>query len=325
MNYIAFDEKKEWFKGNLHSHTVNSDGRLQPADSIKIFKEHGYSFLAFTEHDLYTDYRDEFNTEDFIILPGIEVSAYLLDKNNRRLKAHHLNGILGPSEMQLSASEKPFSHKQYIDPILGHETWNGAAVAQKITDNLKAHGCIVMYNHPVWSRVVPEEFINTKGLWALEVYNYDTVNECAQGFDTRSWDIMLDNNLPIWGTATDDNHNVTEFDDACGGYIMVQAENLTHDNILHSMIDGKFYSSSGPEIHNWGIKDDTVWVDCSACERVNFICGGPVGTGRTAFPKLPGGKLIHAEYKFRGGEKYVRIECVDFSGKTAWTNPIFIQ
>lgn len=26
-----FSEKGSWFKGNLHSHTVNSDGRLTPA------------------------------------------------------------------------------------------------------------------------------------------------------------------------------------------------------------------------------------------------------------------------------------------------------
>ena len=28
-----FSEKGSWFKGNLHSHTVNSDGRLTPAQS----------------------------------------------------------------------------------------------------------------------------------------------------------------------------------------------------------------------------------------------------------------------------------------------------
>lgn len=324
MNFTAFNKKGNWYKGNLHSHTVNSDGRLTAQASAEIFKAHGYNFLAFTEHDLFTDYRKELNTKDFIILPGIEVSAYLYDENNFRIKAHHLNGILGPSDFQKKA-DGLFSHKQYVEPLIGRVSWNGAEVSQEITDNLRSHGCIVMYNHPIWSRVSPEEYINTKGLWALEVFNYDTQNECAQGFDTHDWDIMLDKNIPIFGAATDDSHHVTEFDDACGGYIMVQADSLTHDTILHAMLGGNFYSSSGPVIHNWGVMDDTMWVDCSECGRVNFIAGGAVGTGRTVFPALPGGKVIHAEYKIKGGEKYMRIECVDFSGKTAWTNPFFLK
>ena len=50
-----FSEKGSWFKGNLHSHTVNSDGRLTPAQSAAYYREHGYSFICFSEHDYYTD------------------------------------------------------------------------------------------------------------------------------------------------------------------------------------------------------------------------------------------------------------------------------
>lgn len=39
--------KGSWFKGNLHSHTVNSDGRLTPAQSAAYYREHGYSFICF--------------------------------------------------------------------------------------------------------------------------------------------------------------------------------------------------------------------------------------------------------------------------------------
>lgn len=52
-----FSEKGSWFKGNLHSHTVNSDGRLTPAQSAAYYREHGYSFICFSEHDYYTDLR----------------------------------------------------------------------------------------------------------------------------------------------------------------------------------------------------------------------------------------------------------------------------
>ena len=73
----GFSEKGNWYKGNLHSHTVNSDGKLTPEESVKLFREHGYHFLCFSEHDKYTDYREQFDCEDFIILPGLEASAVL--------------------------------------------------------------------------------------------------------------------------------------------------------------------------------------------------------------------------------------------------------
>ena len=45
----GFSERGNWYKGNLHSHTTNSDGHLTPAESVRMFRDHGYSFLAFTE------------------------------------------------------------------------------------------------------------------------------------------------------------------------------------------------------------------------------------------------------------------------------------
>ena len=82
------------YKGNLHSHTTNSDGRLAPAAAVADYRAHGYQFLCLTEHDLFTDLSGEFDGEDFVILPGIEASAYLYDDENHRarLRCHHLCG-----------------------------------------------------------------------------------------------------------------------------------------------------------------------------------------------------------------------------------------
>ena len=91
------------------------------------------------------------------------------------------------------------------------------------------------------------------------------------------------------------------------------------------MLRGEYYSSSGPAIYNWGIKENnTVWVDCSACERVNFICGGYINAGGTVIAPTRDG-LRHVEFSLRGTETYVRIECVDYAGKVAWTNAHFLE
>ena len=43
-----FRHKGLWFKGNLHSHTTVSDGKLTPKQLVYLYKNRGYSFLALT-------------------------------------------------------------------------------------------------------------------------------------------------------------------------------------------------------------------------------------------------------------------------------------
>jgi len=37
-----FTAEGNWFKGNLHTHTKNSDGGLSPEDTIRQYKDNGY-------------------------------------------------------------------------------------------------------------------------------------------------------------------------------------------------------------------------------------------------------------------------------------------
>lgn len=56
MKKDCFGGPGQWYKGNLHSHTTNSDGHLTPAQAVALFRQYGYSFLCLSEHDYYTDY-----------------------------------------------------------------------------------------------------------------------------------------------------------------------------------------------------------------------------------------------------------------------------
>lgn len=318
----GFTREGNWYKGNLHSHTTNSDGKLTPEEAVRLFRAHGYSFLCFSEHDLYTDYRKEFDCEDFIILPGLEASATLLDENKRPLKVHHIHGILGTKTMQEEAKNQLFVHGEAIIPDRARGSWNGAAKAQELADYLKSRGCITTYNHPIWSRVTAEEFIHTEGIWALEIFNYNTVNESNTGFDTTYWDLMLRQGKQIAAIATDDNHNEGLFDDACGGYIVVKAPTLTHEDILQNMLQNNYYSSAGPEIYDWGIRDGVVYVECSPVYRIDFITGNHVNDGTAAVCKSYEEIMERADYMLRGDESYVRVQCTDKYGRTAWSNPL---
>ena len=41
---------KKWYKGNLHTHSTNSDGRLSPEEVIGLYREEGYDFLALQQY-----------------------------------------------------------------------------------------------------------------------------------------------------------------------------------------------------------------------------------------------------------------------------------
>ena len=148
--YNGFKNCGSWYKGNIHSHTTISDGMLTPEQSVKLYKENGYHFLCFSEHDIFTDYREQFNTETFIIVPAVEGSVvlYRAKGTNERYKIHHLHGILGTQAMQDAAPLGTYKHMQYIPPMKFFGEWTGPEAAQEVADMLRDHGCVTTYNHP---------------------------------------------------------------------------------------------------------------------------------------------------------------------------------
>ena len=63
-------------KGNLHTHTTFSDGRLPAEQVVARYRELGYDFLALTDHDdrIDDEYWFKLPTSDdrMLVLPGVE-------------------------------------------------------------------------------------------------------------------------------------------------------------------------------------------------------------------------------------------------------------
>lgn len=324
-DYHGFKHHGSWYKGNLHCHTTMSDGEWTPERAVEEYKNAGYQFLALSEHDLYLDVRETFDREGFITIPAFEWGAVLYCDHGtkKRFQVHHLHGILGTKKMQNEAPKPPYQHMEAIPKREYYKTWDPVQVAQEMADELKAHGMIVTYNHPVWSRVTSAEFMDTKGLDALEIYNYCGELESATGDAVMHWDEMLRAGKKIHGFASDDNHNVLE--DSFGGWIVVQASELTHEAIVENFLEGNYYSSSGPEIFDWGIKDGKAWISCSNVNQVRFIAGNIINDGFVVIGEKYQDNLTGGEYQLKGHESYVRAEARDKYGRTAWTNPIYLD
>lgn len=312
-----------WYKGNLHTHTTDSDGQHSPEEVVRRYKAHGYDFLAISDHHLYTDYHSSYGDKQFLILPAVEAAASYIDNEGVFRKVHHMNGILGPKALQDASPQPPFRHGEKVGPFRYHGSWNGIQAAADMAKYLKDHGMIVTYNHPLWSRVEGADFLDTPNVDILEILNYGTEQESDTGFDTTWWDVMLRSGRRMLADATDDAHAVSW--DAFGGFIMVRAEELTHEAVSSAILAGDYYSSEGPEILDWGVdKNGLVRLVCSPCQRLTLVFDGYVGAGRTRFAE-DGENVEEITVQLKGGERYIRGECRDYQGKRAWTNPIYLD
>lgn len=306
----AFQKSGKWFKGNLHCHSTNSDGSLSPSEVAALYKKNGWNFLAFTEHELYTDNK-EFNDDNFLIIPGIELCMY----DRRDPITGKLPHIVGVSKTELKNS----SAYKHGDIYVKKPGFSPDAAQEMIT-NLSSRDNLPILCHPNWSRLEFEDIKNLKDFFAMEIFNYGCFLESNTGLCLDYWDSLLRCGKKVWGVATDDAHH--QLKDECGGWVMVKAEKLTCEAISAALAGGSFYSSSGPEIYKFTVSGNEVHVECSPVNVINFITYMETGHSHWADDNV---SLTSSCYRLHGNEKYVRVECVDIYGKTAWSNPIFLK
>lgn len=308
MKLTNFIEDGIWLKGNLHAHSTNSDGDLPPEQVIRAYRDRGYQFLSLTDHNIFTSY-PEFNSPDFLMIPGMELSCPVSGE-----KGMHLNVICKNGNYDFKQNQKFSidSTKKTVDFIGQHK-----------------HNNIIILNHPYWSLLEWEEVIGLEGIFCMEVYNHASEWLDCVGEASKFWDTLLRKGKKMWGLATDDNHNgYVEMqgwpfhliqNDSFGGFIKVKAEAFTQEAIMRAVEQGSFYASSGPQIYDFYVEDGQIVVKCSPCERIVF------SGNKRHFKRLLGVELTEFRVPLKGTEEYIRVQCVDKYGKTAYGNPIYVQ
>lgn len=281
------DIEGRWFRGNLHSHTTMSDGKLSPQDVVEFYRSRGYDFLCLTDHEKMSD-PSGLSTEDFLVFTGVETGS----KQSR----HHIVGI-GCKELG------PFPRQE---------------MAQDAVDKIRSMGGLVFIAHPYWSALVDADVRSLSNIQGIELYNTGCEVEIGRGFSTTHWDNLLFSGMMLDGFAVDDAHRYT--DDAPGGWVWVKAKRLAQEDILDSISNGFFYSSTGPRIEDIQVTEDTISVRCTPVETITFHSHGPTGN---SVHRVGEGILTCATHKYRPEHRYVRVECIDGGRRMAWSNPIY--
>jgi hypothetical protein len=302
---------QRWFKGNTHTHTLQSDGDSTPEEVVKWYRDSGYNFLFITDHERITpvdDLNKSFGQPGaFIVLVGQEVT----DRLNK--KPYHVNGL------GVSAVTMPNHGTSIVRNV------------QLNIDGIRKAGGVPQVNHPNFGwALTANDIRDLKNVNLVEIFNGHPLVNNLGGGGTPSveamWDAVLSNGKLIFGVASDDVHSVRDLGNSKvptpgHGWVMVNAAELTQEAIMAALDHGRFYSSTGVELERY--EADGTHISISVKKerwskyRIQFI--GRNGRVLKEFLDSP------ATYRIRGSERYVRVKVLESNGKVAWTQPVMVK
>lgn len=272
-------------KAQLHCHTRRSDGAFEPHDLATRYRDAGYAFVCFTDHDRVTRC-DEANGDGFLVLPGVEETIAW----GVRPLGQHLGRL-------------------FVDDVLG------TGPAEERIQRTRAAGGIAVLHHPSWTgnfwtgAWTAESMAALPGPFLVEIWNPHS--DSAE--DVRRWTHAVRAHgpgVPTGAVAGDDCHIAAQFN---RGWVMVKVPAVTTQALRHALLSGAFYASTGVEAE-FMAEGSAVSVRSTA-EEVRVIDAG----GRTR-RVLSGGE---GRYAFEGDEGFVRLEC-RAGERRAWSQVFWI-
>ena len=193
------------YKGNVHSHSINSDGTESPTTVGEWYRDNGYDFYTITDHNMLTSD------------PGVSDILWL-----------------GKSEEGSLSGNTAHMGNLNINTVIP----NGDA--QTMISNASSQGGQTTLHHidRADKRWTAETIESLTGVMSLEIYNGGGLNS------TGTWDTVLTSGKTIWGNAADDSHSLSAMGSAYI-VVNSNSVSSTKEEILDQMASGNFYASKG--------------------------------------------------------------------------------
>jgi hypothetical protein len=291
-------------RGNLHTHSSRSDGDSDPADVYAWYLDHGYDFIAVTDHNTFTDptdYRAEPGRE-FLVIGGEEVTMVGAGRQV------HVNALC--TDRRLPGGKFPT-----VASALAHGV-----------GEIREAGGIALINHPnfTWG-IGPADLPSALGAQLFEVYSghpsVRTLGNPSHPSSEALWDMALTAGLDFAGVAVDDAHHLrnptrTRLSHPGRAWVEVFSESLDRDSICGALASGLLYASTGPSLARVAVTDDTYVVCSPDPDSVVQFIGVE---GRRLLEQKLGAAEPCASYKLVGSERYVRARVHDAMDRAAWT------
>lgn len=301
----AFDVST-FAKGNLHTHSRASDGDSPPRRVYEWYRDHGYAFVALTDHNQRVDpdlYRDV-ERPGFVLLPGEEVT---MGVNGT---AVHVNAICTRAGIGVDHPNVLYAFLSNKDAL----TW--------AIERIGEQGGVALVNHPnyMWA-LTSADLVGLPPAPLLEMWSghphVHAEGDARRPSEEAIWEDTLRAGVDFAPTSVDDTHYLHggRGQPAPGrGWVQVFTEDVTAASLCDSLSRGRLYASSGAALTRLQLTADTfsVWTE-DPRSTVEFL--GPNGVLATISPA----GASAAVYRLRGDESYVRARVVDPRVGKAWT------
>ena len=274
-----------WLKGNLHTHTTNSDGDLTPQAAVQAYADLGYAFLMISDHDHFTNPTD-LDPCGMVLIPGNEITA------------------LGPHLLHVNA-------RRCIGP---------EADRQANIDAINDDGGFCIVNHPTWFSEYnhcDQKLLETwRDYTGMEIYNGVARRMEGRALCPDRWDRVLSTGRRIWGFANDDSHEPRDRELA---WNVVQCEKASRAHIVRSMRKGSFYASTGVAIESIQVDGAALTIDSADTQCYHVVSERSRILGTFDGPRLQ--YRLPEDFPY----PYIRVECWGAGDTMAWTQPFFVN
>jgi hypothetical protein len=296
MPVFRYSKRARWYKGNCHIHSTASDGGKTFRELAHMYAEAGYDFLFRTDHWVSSDVEGDDDGYPLLWLDGIE-----LDGRDHGGSGYHVVclGALGTDDCS---------------------RWKQAGLVAAM-EAARARGCLLILAHPEWMGNSLQDALRY-GFHGVEVYNHVCRWLNGKGDGRVYWNAMLERFPGTLGLAVDDAHIRPEHPGWNGGWIMVDAPQLSREAILDAIRAGRFYSSCGPEFRGIEYHDGCVTIETSPVQFVRLV--GPTHQGDRV-GAFDGTTIQEARLRVPDQWSYAYLEIEDACGRRAWTNTLWVN
>lgn len=223
-------EERQWFKGDTHLHTTNSDGVLTKGQLVEACKKKGLDFMIITDHNFNSVEKSYFDG-DMLIIQGQEITG----------EPGHVN---------------VWGKKVPVDPPYALDTAEDYA---KILDLCKKEGATISVNHP---------FCTQCGFHLdLEAYPFDCVEvwntiQHSDNMKNRDWwvgQLLKGNRIPAIGGSDFHKEYVNVISLLASPTTYVNAKSKSEEDILEAMREGRCIVTNSPN-------STTIFLHCGNAE-----------------------------------------------------------
>ena len=326
----VLNDQPGWYRGELHAHTIESDGALTADELISAAHNANLDFLAITDHFTTSQW---WRIDDSHLPPMAILNSCEITSQNGHANIHGL--------------------KQWVDVYVDRDDWSPDQAAAEV----HKQGGVFCINHVMSSLLGWRHFgFDWSNADIFEIiHSLEGANNIPQ---VSFWDTLLREGYRLIGVAGTDCHNPANEIETLGALATwIYADKLSQGGIIAGLKRGNVFASRGPKLEfsaanasgetcvmGGNIQNEqnpidlTMTIEAEEPVRVTLIKNGLFLHSETisseSGPKFSlnyvDKKPMRGYYRFevhevKNNPKYRGIEWRDFSTIRALSNPIWVD